>query len=118
MSYCRWSSNDFQCDLYVYHGCNGVFYINIAGYRTVYKSPLPERIAYSPENEKQFLERTKTMERLWEEADRVEIGLPFDGETFHEPDAESCANRVKQLISIGYRVPQGVVEALLEDAVL
>ena len=43
MSYCRWSSDDFQSDVYVYEDCRGPWVVHVAGRRHVISlSGLPE----------------------------------------------------------------------------
>jgi hypothetical protein len=42
MSYCRWSSNDFQCDVYVYEDVAGGWTTHVACNRVVYSEPLRE----------------------------------------------------------------------------
>ena len=37
MSYCRWSSDDFQCDVYVYESVAGGFVTHVAANRVVFR---------------------------------------------------------------------------------
>lgn len=46
-----------------------------------------------------------------------EIKLPHAGKTFSEQSALDCATRLKQLREIGYRVPQYVIDDLLEESI-
>lgn len=46
MSYCRWSSNDFQCDLYCYEDINGGWTTHIAGSKLIPREPLPPEIPW------------------------------------------------------------------------
>lgn len=41
MSYCRWSTDDFLCDLYIYEHYEGFWAIHVASIRRVYHKPLP-----------------------------------------------------------------------------
>jgi hypothetical protein len=43
------------------------------------------------------------------------IGLPHDGETFHDPDLEAFLARLLGLARLGYRFPDYVVEAVREE---
>lgn len=43
------------------------------------------------------------------------IGLPFDGEMFNDPTPGDCAARLADLRHLGYRVPQHVIDALLDE---
>lgn len=42
MSYCRWSSDHFECDVYVYESVSGGWTTHVAGRRR--KTPLPDSI--------------------------------------------------------------------------
>jgi hypothetical protein len=42
MSYCRWSSDHFECDVYVYEDCGGGWTTHVAGRRQ--KNKLPDEI--------------------------------------------------------------------------
>lgn len=41
MSYCRWSSDDYQCDVYVYAHAGGWWQTNVASRRHEWDVPLP-----------------------------------------------------------------------------
>lgn len=46
MSYCRWSSDDYQCDIYAYEAEDG-FVVHVASSRKRFIEPLPEPISPS-----------------------------------------------------------------------
>lgn len=88
MSYCRWSSDDFQCDLYCY-GSGDNFITNIASNRVVPKEPLPEDIDWGSEDfVDAYIERWSVVSKLVDDADRVPITLPYAGETFIDKTLE------------------------------
>lgn len=113
MSYCRWSSNDWDCDLYCYEHVGGYFAIHVAGNRTVGEIPKVPWILDTP-NDVWLAARHAQMAFL-ETAERVNIGLPHDGETFEEPDLESFRSRIVYLRGLGYHCPDGVLEAIDEE---
>jgi hypothetical protein len=47
--------------------------------------------------------------------ERAPIGLPHDGESFSDDDAESCADRLESLRSLGYNVPQYAIDTLRQE---
>jgi hypothetical protein len=49
-------------------------------------------------------------------AERKEIGLPHDGETFKDDSPQECAATLRRLKSLGYCVPDGVIEELEAEA--
>lgn len=98
MSYCRFSSLDYGCDLYCYESADGGFITHVARNRVVGDVPHFDwkDIGGTLTAQQEFL---KT-------AERKPIGLPFDGKTFSDPTEEDMIKRVKDLIETGYRAPE------------
>jgi hypothetical protein len=110
VSYCRWSSDDSQCDVYVYEDCAGGFTTHVAGCKHVFKESLPPEVSYR--DNKAFFARYEKINKMIDAADMVNIGLPHDGETFNDDTAEECADRLESLRAMGYRVPQYAIDSL------
>jgi len=71
MSYCRWSTDDFQCDLYCYGDCSGGFTTHVACNKVIFKEPLPE-----PAKElfsKEWLARYNYVMHMVDEAERIPL---------------------------------------------
>ncbi len=115
MSYCRWSSDDFQCEVYVYESCYGGFVTHVAGIRYVFSEPLPAPISIH-EDLNGWSERRHRISDMVERAERRPIGLPHDGKSFNDETAALCADRLESLRSMGYNVPQRAIDALREEA--
>lgn len=119
MSYCRWSSDNFQSDLYVYEDVYGGWTIHVAGNRIVGDVP-PIVWPLDPKNGAQFGEYVASrsaQSAFLETANRETIKLPGAGETFVTDSPGACADKIEELASIGFIVPAGVVEELrAEDA--
>jgi len=81
MSYCRFSSDDFQCDVYVYESCHGGFDLHVAGRRHEFKEPIPEKIPFDKEHQAEWFKRHSKIIRMCDAAEMVDIGLSHDGET-------------------------------------
>lgn len=116
MSYCRFSSEDFQCDVYAYESVHGGFAVHVAGNRVVFTEPLPAQVPLEKENIAAFIERHHKVMKMVDAAKRMPIGLPHDGEDFCEGDASACADRLESLRTLGYRVPQYAIDSLREEA--
>jgi hypothetical protein len=108
MSYCRFSSDDFRCDLYVYRGrCDG-FIVHVANFRMLGEPPRvdleapPEEVAEAMRAQVDFVMS----------ADRVAIDLPHAGESFRESDLASLRARLLRLSALGYRFPHNVLEEI------
>lgn len=118
MSYCRWSSDDSQCDVYVYEDVMGGFTTHVAGNRkTLSKDQIQEPVSFDANNIEAFMARQENVRELLEKIERKPIGLEYDGESFNDDDAESCANRLIMLKECGYNVPQYAIDALLEESI-
>lgn len=120
MSYCRWSCDDYQCDLYIYEDCYGGWTTHVAGRRHVFKEPLPAPLPgfANPGDAAAidaWVKRHQTIMRMTEAADLVPIGLPHDGERFNSDTPGECADLVDHLRSLGYRCPEYVAAALREE---
>lgn len=120
MSYCRFSSDDYQCDIYCYESVGDFWAIHVAGRRPVFKEPLPPQVPYGEEHRDAWIERYEVVSRmviaLDDEAGYVDIGLPHDGATFREATASDAADRLEYLRGLGYNVPQYAIDALREEA--
>ncbi len=142
MSYCRWSSMNWNCDVYVYESCNGGWTTHVAARRRIFQ-PIPELpinwgtdlfggkwndeakdIIYPSKFRKTLSSGYYRFWAFWYKylhngTLRIipfrEIGLPHDGETFHDGTSLTCAKRLEYLRDVGYRVPQYAIEALLDE---
>lgn len=115
MSYCRFSSDDFQCDVYCYEDRAGGFTTHVAGSRLVIDGNLPPPVPFDRDNIEGFVQRTIDLGRWVETAKRVNIGLPYDGVSFNDPDERSAADRLIMLREAGYNVPQYAIDALIDE---
>ena len=114
MSYCRWSSDDYQCDVYVYKDVCGGWTTHVAGSRYVFKEPLPPKVP--PTDTAAYVKRYEEISQMIDSADLVDIGLPHDGESFNSGSAGECADLLERLRGIGYNVPQRAIDALREES--
>jgi hypothetical protein len=105
MSYCRWSSDAFRCDLYVYESCGGGFRVHVAASRIVGEAPhvdedaAPEAMSAQINAQLEFVTG----------AEHVAIDLPHAGETLVEPDLVALRARLVALRELGYRFPDDVL---------
>lgn len=79
MSYCRFSSDDFQCDIYCYESDEG-FQIHVAAARPVLNAgDLPPAVPFSQEHFDEWVERHQAVMDWVSEAEHRPIGLPHEG---------------------------------------
>lgn len=109
MSYCRWSSMDFKCDLYVYEADDGIA-IHVASNRVV--GDVPSIDWYSAE----LLHSTyKAQMEFLDTAEREPINLQYDGESWYCLSKDAACTVIDMLEQEGYVFPEGLCESIMED---
>ena len=120
MSYCRWSSMNWMCDLYCYEDVNGGWTTHVASSRRM-REPRPNddrtmmlmaKGRISPE---QFGKRHEMTMADLERIPLEPIGLPYDGEEFNDATLEAFHSRLHMLRKAGYRFPDYVLEDVAEE---
>lgn len=112
MSYCRLSSDDYQCDVYVYDADNGIATF-VAARKRVFAEPLPDPVPFAEIDA--WWARYVVVEKIIESAELVPIGLPHDGEFRDGQTPEEAAAWLEELRDMGYRVPQYAIDGLREE---
>jgi len=115
MSYCRWSSDNWRCDLYCYGDVRGGITTHVAANRVV--GEMPKEPEWPPATESppsdfwaDFAKRHNAVLDFLRTAERQHIGLPYDGETFNDPDLPSFLERLESLRAMGYHFPDYVLD--------
>lgn len=114
MSYCRWSSDNFSCDIYAYESDQG-FVIHICGGR--YKGDIPKvDMSFlennTPENVQKYIDSSKKQSKHLKKYGTEPINLPLAGESFTFPDLQSFYDKMIELKNIGYVIPDRVFEII------
>ena len=116
MSYCRWSSCDFGCDLYIYEHVGGYWNTSVASHRVIGDVPhLPPLTAESTSDGSWHRAYRAQMDFL-KTARREPIGLPHDGEHFCDDSIEECIATFDRLRAMGYRAPDYAREMLVSES--
>ena len=63
MSYCRWSSDHFECDVYVYEDCSGGWTTHVAGRRRKNKLPDEIKAMYPSRDDEEWVEKYMAAEK-------------------------------------------------------
>lgn len=113
MSYCRFSSDDFQSDVYCYAHVYGGYQIHVACQRIIPAVPLPPKLTNEEENdgEKWLARHNKVMEIITI-SKREPIGLLHDGYSCNVETAQDCLDFLLMLRKEGYNVPQEAIDRL------
>ena len=140
MSYCRWSSMNWMCDVYVYEDVAGGWTTHVASNRKLFP-PIPDfpygrfgwlggefdketrRVVYPTPAKRVLAKVVFTIAVYWHRLHMgmlhlipsKNIGLEHDGETFNDSSAAECADRLEYLRAMGYRVPQYAIKWLREE---
>lgn len=115
MSYCRFSTDDFQTDIYCYKSDNG-YVIHVAKNKRVFTEKLPPKVDLK--NITDYLERWNTVLKMVDKAERVPIGLEFDGETYINRTPQELLQTLLMLKEAGYRFPNYVIDIVREEEIL
>ena len=111
MSYCRWSTDDFACDLYCYEDVRGGYTTHVAGNRALGDIPkLPAEL--SADNAEVFSDTLNAQCKFLDACEREDITLPHAGETFNDPTLETFRARLVSLRDLGYHFPDSVLEKI------
>ncbi len=117
MSYCRWSSNNWDCDLYCYADCSGGYTTHVASNRVVGTvPPMPEwkKDMSDADCAAYFAAHRAQMDWL-NTAKHKHIGLPYDGQSFNDDTLAEFLDRVVWLRDMGYHVPEYVIQDIREE---
>lgn len=113
MSYCRWSSDNWASDVYVYEDVGGGWTTHVAASKLDHL-PTPELDIMKASPEAWLESHNKSMDELRSIA-RHPIDLPHAGETFNDPTPGACADRLSHLKELGYHVPDYAIEELRSE---
>jgi hypothetical protein len=123
MSYCRWSSDDFQCDVYVYEDVAGCWTTHIASRRRHIPDDVLASFPVVDENDfmSWHVRHRAVMDWLSETKDHAQLitldHMPSSGETFHDDTPGECADRLEALRAEGFNVPQYAIDSLREEQI-
>lgn len=141
MSYCRFSSMNWRCHVYVYEDVNGGWTTHVASRKRIFP-PIPDffnlrlptfgavwdkefrHAKYPSLRQKLAASCLYSFVAFWHNRVHMaslglipsrRIGLPHDGKTFNDVTAGECADRLESLRQVGYVVPQYAIDSLRED---
>lgn len=117
MSYCRFSSDGFKSDVYVYKSDAG-FVIDVAQFRLANNFEYPSFFSKEMTDEAEFIAHTtevlKRRQEWMRTATRTKIEIIHAGDTFTIADRRGAADRLMYLRGLGYHIPQIAIDGLME----
>lgn len=115
MSFCRWSSDGFRSDLYIYEADDG-FVVCVAEKRYVLGEAEPDPDRADFDTDEAFADAWVAAylagSAAVKDAELVPIGGPYDGQTRVFGTGGEAADWLEVLTAAGYLFPAGVVEDL------
>lgn len=113
MSYCRFSSDNFRSDVYVYYGDDG-YTCHVASRKISNIDECPEiSISLSLEDNQKFIERYRLRQEWMENyATRIPIEHELAGTTFTTDTPDEMIEELIYLRGQGFHVPQNAIDAL------
>ena len=124
MSYCRWSSDDWTCDVYVYEDVSGGWTTHVAGRkrRPIEGRPMPTHPDVTDWKDKAqtaafFKAHRAQMAWLDDETNFIWEDLPpsHAGESYNDSTPGECADRLEEIRAAGFNVPQYAIDELREE---
>lgn len=114
MSRCRWSSMDWQCDLYVYDSDRGIE-VHVAANRITHPVPtLPFILDVDIET---WTAAYNTQMDALHHTERALIGGPFDGQSFTFHTEDDLAVFLGECRAAGYLFPDDLVDSGSSDRI-
>lgn len=111
MSYCRWSTDNYHCDLYCYESSEG-YQTHVAGNRV--RGIIPDNGWEAFFHDKtidaeECSRRTEEQHNFLMSCVREQIPLPYAGESFLDNTLREFRARLVLLRHCGYNFPDGVL---------
>ena len=114
MSLCRFSSNNFQCDVYVYEGDFG-WTVQVARMQLASEPPPPDLSPEAPGiTLSEAVNRLKAQSDWMQQASFVAIEHTAAGKVFDFDSPQECAEFLESLQGSPVRVPEEVIARLLD----
>lgn len=108
MSICRWSDDDWKCDVYAYDSGRGIE-IHVAGFRYLGDIP-PAQHLIVQKKWNELSEAIRKQGEFLKNAQREKINGPYDGKSLHCVDMIEFREKMIMLREAGYRFPDHVLE--------
>lgn len=114
MSYCRFSSDSYRSDVYVYEADSG-YVVHVAASRYVGAEPRPEVPPATVENIPECVRAINALREWVKTATLEPIGLEMDGASLGFDTPGETAQALCSLRELGYNVPQRAIDAMRDE---
>lgn len=129
MSYCRFSSDDYQCDVYVWADVDGTWRTEVASRRHVFHDdptlppPMPslsrdaaraDHVVFATA----LVARHATITAILRDETKwswLDLPAPDGGTSYSHDTPGECADNLLRLRAAGFNVPQAAIDLLREE---
>jgi len=111
MSYCRFSSDGFMCDVYVYADSGGGYTVHVASNRIDKQAPEIAWLAGAEIFKQTYAAHKKHMDTVT----RSPLKSEHAGKTYNLETAEDMAGLLLELRDSGLNVPQDAIDSLMME---
>lgn len=115
MSYCRWSSDNGYCDLYVYEDVQGGWTSHVAARRRPPGAPRDPMYAFMAGGVKEYMSAMDEWNKWAQSVTMIDIDHPEAGTSFNHDTPGECAENLKRLRAEGFVVPEYAINSLMEE---
>lgn len=109
MSYCRWSSMNWKCDLYCYYSVGDFYQTHVSSRRIVGDVPEAPLQLIIDRKIGEWIRRQEEASKYLDNCKRVNIGLEYDGCSFEDKTPEEFKQTLLMLREAGYIFPDYVL---------
>lgn len=115
MSYCRFSTDNFKCDVYAYESCMGGWQIHIATHRHAGNIPQIDESLLLKKEYKKYGRQYKRQMKYLETAKLEPIGLSMDGADFNCGGLPEFLATMQEIKKEGYHIPGWVFDHIKHE---
>ena len=110
MSYCRFSSDNWKCQIYAYESCDGGYQIHVASSKPIGNVPKTDLQLIRDGKHDEYLKQHKKQMDFLDKCKHGKIGLPFDGDNINCETLQEFKEKMIELREAGYSFPDYVLE--------
>ena len=116
MAYCRWSSMNHACDIYLYSDVNGGYTCHVASKKRVADTPCPELPSQFWKLPVDDIMPVINAQQEWVKTSSVvPIGKEYDGRSFYNYDRDEMVDILKMLKEAGYTMPNDLIDVIANE---
>lgn len=113
MAYCRWSSDNWNSDVYVFEHYNGLYCIMVRG--SVYPKEFPVKPNAGEMGEEEYAQKLREYGKLLVEVKMEKFDMPLAGQTIELSSLPQLYEKLIWMQQSGYNVPQFALDTIFKE---